>query len=75
MAYKGKLINEIGNIYGPWKVVKRSYYKCRSNHSNAYWICKCMKCGYEYRANGCRLRINKYRHKCPNCGYKGENTN
>jgi hypothetical protein len=35
----GKIINEIGNIYGNWVVNKLSNKK--SSNGAKYWLCKC----------------------------------
>lgn len=71
MGLKRELKNEIGNVYGPWKVIERSYPNHHTSNS-ANWICVCMRCGMKYTKYGWSLRRNEYKHTCPQCGYKGE---
>ena len=58
------IINELGNIYGEWKVISLGN-KIYANHAQS-WICECQECGYQIDISGTHLRLKRYPH-CPKC--------
>lgn len=54
---KSTLIDLSGNIYGYLQVLKRDTNSQHMGHENdAYWICKCLKCGSVKSIRGVSLR-------------------
>lgn len=66
-----KAINEVGHVYGPWKVVRRidpPRGHRDEYHKYAWFELRCTRCGEKYEKTGDQLRFGKYKKVCEKCG-------
>ena len=63
---KTRLINEVGHIYGPWKVTELLAQRYIANGTARFKVV-CRHCGYTKVYIGNNLRFDHFAHHCDRC--------